>query len=163
MSAPSELQIRRMAAADLPRIRESAENLENVPRWPPAAWLAVLNPDAAPRRIALVAVHPVTGGLNGFAVAALLPPQAELETIAVIPEARRQGIGSSILGALLGELAQAGIAEIFLEVRVSNRTALSFYQAHGFAESGRRARYYADPIEDAVLMSRVCRESQRIC
>jgi len=38
-------------------------------------------------------------------------------------------------------------------VRASNQNALGFYRSFGFSESGRRSRYYADPEEDAVLMS----------
>jgi len=154
MNAPAGPQIRRMAASDLPRILEMTQILKNVPRWPPAAWLAALNPAASPRRIALVADGPQAGCISGFAVAALLPPQAELETVAVAAEARRQRLGSRLIAALVEELHQAGICEIFLEVRDSNRAARAFYQALGFAQTGLRTRYYIDPVEDAVLMER---------
>ncbi len=40
-----------------------------------------------------------------------------------------------------------------LEVRASNRAAIGLYNSFGFNESGRRQRYYSDPIEDAVLMT----------
>jgi ribosomal-protein-alanine N-acetyltransferase len=40
-----------------------------------------------------------------------------------------------------------------LEVRPSNHAALAFYRAQGFAVTGRRPRYYADPVEDAVLLA----------
>ena len=151
-------QIRRMAASDLPRILEMTQSLKNVPRWPPAAWLAALNPAASPRRIALVAEvvaeNPPAGPIQGFAVAALLPPQAELETIAVLAEARRQHVGSRLIAVMAEELSQAGIRELFLEVRISNHAAQAFYQALGFSQTGRRTRYYIDPVEDAVLMER---------
>ncbi|MGH9607318.1 MAG: ribosomal protein S18-alanine N-acetyltransferase [Terracidiphilus sp.] len=153
MNTTAEIEVRHMAAADLPRILEIAQKLKNVPRWPPRAWLAALNPVAAPRRIALIAAGSHDGTLYGFAVTSLLPPQAELETIAVNPEARRRGIGSRLIAAFVEELGRAEILEIFLEVRVSNRTAQAFYQALGFTQTGQRARYYIDPIEDAVLMS----------
>jgi ribosomal-protein-alanine N-acetyltransferase len=39
-----------------------------------------------------------------------------------------------------------------LEVRVGNQAALGLYAALGFVEQGRRARYYRDPVEDAVMM-----------
>ena len=41
---------------------------------------------------------------------------------------------------------------IYLEVRESNEAASQFYLKNGFEEYGRRAKYYKDPIEDAVLM-----------
>jgi ribosomal protein S18 acetylase RimI-like enzyme len=43
---------------------------------------------------------------------------------------------------------------ILLEVRPSNVAGRGFYAASGFVETGRRRAYYADPVEDAVLMSR---------
>jgi len=47
----------------------------------------------------------------------------------------------------------AGSARAYLEVRASNGPALALYKRHGFGESGRRAQYYRDPVEDAVLLS----------
>jgi [ribosomal protein S18]-alanine N-acetyltransferase len=40
-----------------------------------------------------------------------------------------------------------------LEVRVSNEAAQALYQAFGFAIAGRRARYYTDDGEDALVMT----------
>jgi len=53
---------------------------------------------------------------------------------------------------MVDELRKALVTEVLLEVRSSNSPALAFYIAQGFAITGRRPRYYADPIEDAVLL-----------
>ena len=148
----AEIRIRRMAPADLDRVIELALSLEDAPRWPRSAYLAVLNPEAAPPRIALVAEAEETGAVQGFAIAGLLPPQAELETIAVAAEDQRRGVGRRILIAMADELKKALVTEVLAEVRASNSPALAFYRAQGFAMTGRRPRYYADPIEDAVLV-----------
>lgn len=140
-----------MTVADLDRVMEIGVNLPEAPHWPQSAYLDALNADSMPRRIALVA-EPDSGSLQGFAVASLLPPQAELESIAVSSESQRQGVGRKLIGALAGELRQAGVRDLWLEVRASNQAAQSFYRSLGFAETGRRRAYYADPIEDAVLM-----------
>jgi ribosomal-protein-alanine N-acetyltransferase len=55
---------------------------------------------------------------------------------------------------MLEELKLAGVSEVELEVRVSNGWALRVYGGAGFVEVGRRRGYYADPLEDAVLMRR---------
>ncbi len=144
-----EFRIRPMAAGDLDRLVEIAAGLEHAPHWPRLAYAAVLDP-AFPRRIALVAEN--LGGLSGFAVARLTPPEAELETIAVTAEFQRQGVARNIFAVLAGELRRADVHEILLEVRTSNRPARAFYRSLGFAEAGQRLRYYADPVEDAVLM-----------
>ena len=148
----AELRIRRMTPADLDPVIQLAESLEQAPHWPRSAYLAALNPEAAPPRITLVACAPETAAILGFAVASLLPPQAELESIAVASEGQRQGIARQIFCALAQELRTAQIAELLLEARASNHAALAFYRAVGFIETGRRPRYYADPIEDALLL-----------
>jgi ribosomal-protein-alanine N-acetyltransferase len=146
-----------MTIADLEQVISIAANLSDAPHWPESAYANALSPDARPRRIALVIV-PAAADLTpsavlGFTVASLLPPQAELETIAVAAGSQRYGLGRQLFHTLTGELRAAGAHEILLEVRASNRAALAFYRSLGFAETGLRPRYYADPVEDAVLMS----------
>jgi len=142
--------IRRMASADLEQVTEIAGSLKEAPQWPRAAFERALDPEAQPGRIALVAE--AVGRVAGFAVASLLPPEAELETIAVASGAQRHGLGLRLFAELAAELAKAQIAEVNLEVRASNQPALALYRRLGFAETGRRVRYYHDPVEDAVLM-----------
>jgi ribosomal-protein-alanine N-acetyltransferase len=142
-----------MTPADLDWVIEIAASLKEAPRWPRSAYLAALDPEAVPCRIALVAEEPSSGAVAGFAVASLLQPHAELETIAVAPAAQRQGLARQLFAALSAELETAQIADVLLEVRASNHAALGLYRSLGFVELGRRTRYYHDPVEDAVLMS----------
>ena len=142
-----------MTADDLGRVLEIAARASQAPNWPRAVWLDALAPNSVPRRIALVAIQPESGAVTGFAVASPMPPQAELESIAVVPAAQRRGVARHLFGALLAEFAPKGVTEVLLEVRASNHPALALYRTLGFAETGRRPRYYADPVEDAVLMN----------
>ena len=66
---------------------------------------------------------------------------------------QRRGLGRRLMQALAVELRQSPVVEILLEVRASNQPALAFYRRLGFLETGRRPRYYADPEQDAVLMT----------
>ncbi len=142
-----------MAAADLARIMEIAASLPEAPHWLESAYLTALNPESGPRRIALVAAGPQPENVQGFAVASLLPPQAELETIAVVAGSQRRGLGRMLFDALVDELRTAGVLEIVLEVRASNRAAWPSTAPLGFGQTGLRPGYYADPVEDAVLMA----------
>jgi ribosomal-protein-alanine N-acetyltransferase len=153
MNPPLAALVRPMTRADLELVIQIAESLKEAPHWPRSAYLAALDPEAAPRRIALVAEEPDSGAVAGFAVASLLPPQAELEIIAVATAVQRRGAARQLFAALAAELRSAQVAEIILEVRASNQPALGFYRLSGFVEIGRRSRYYHDPVEDAVLMS----------
>ena len=149
--SPSAL-IRRMTPADLDRVMQIAGSLKNAPQWPRSAYLAALVPETAPLRIALVAEGPAPGMVAGFAVASLLPPEAELEIIAVAPAAQRRGVALRLFEALTGEFYTAYIKGIMLEVRATNLPAHELYRRLGFVETGRRPRYYHDPVEDAILM-----------
>jgi len=153
------IAIRPMTTADVEWALRLAEGSPLAPHWPQEAYLTAIDPKSSPHRIALVAesaktsanLDPIAPRL-GFAIASLLPPQAELETIVVAPEVRRRGVARELFSALADELRSGGVVEVTLEVRASNLPALKLYQSLGFAESGRRPRYYIDPVEDAVLM-----------
>jgi ribosomal-protein-alanine N-acetyltransferase len=142
-----------MRRGDIPQVTQIAAALPEAPHWPESAYAAALESDATPRRIALV-VEDGEARMWGFAVALIVAPQAELETIAVAKSAQRQGIATRLLAELFTALKRIQISEVFLEVRESNRAARAFYTRAGFAETGRRAGYYTDPKEDAILLSR---------
>jgi ribosomal-protein-alanine N-acetyltransferase len=142
-----------MTPADLDRVIEIERSLEHAPHWPRSAWLSALDAHSTPPRLALVATHPQSGELAAFAVASLLPPQAELEMIAVAPEFQRRGLARLLFAAVTGELRARQVTEVSLEVRAANRPALALYRKLGFNETARRPRYYADPVEDAILLS----------
>jgi ribosomal-protein-alanine N-acetyltransferase len=143
-----------MSPEDLDRVMEIAESLKDAPRWTRANYVAVLDLDAnraaAPPRIALVTEE--GGKVAGFAVASLMPPQAELEIIAVDAHFQRRGLARRLFVELAGKLGLAGVTEVILEVRACNQPALSLYRRLGFEETGRRPCYYQAPADDAVLM-----------
>jgi ribosomal-protein-alanine N-acetyltransferase len=145
-----------MAGSDLDSVLALAASLPEAPHWPRPVYVdavksATLTTESSPRRIALVAVK--SEEIAGFAIASLVPPQAELEMIAVAAMSQRHGLGRLLFSALSAELRQASVTELNLEVRASNRPALAFYRSLGFRQTGTRTRYYADPIEDAVLFT----------
>jgi ribosomal-protein-alanine N-acetyltransferase len=100
-----------------------------------------------------VAEDPESGGVAAFAVASQIGPQAELESIVVATAHQRRGLARRLFTALLAEFEPSGVTEVLLEVRASNLPALRFYNSIGFVETGRRPGYYADPVEDALLLS----------
>jgi [ribosomal protein S18]-alanine N-acetyltransferase len=153
----AELNIRPFREGDLDCVLEIANSLSDAPHWPRSAYLAALGPEPTlrqpiPRRIALVAADEGPTPVHGFVVASLAPPDAELESIAVAGASQRRGVGRQLAEALTAELRKAGVARLYLEVRAGNGVAIALYRSLGFVEKGRRPRYYADPIEDAVLM-----------
>jgi len=90
--------------------------------------------------------------IRGFLVARSIGSDIEILNLAVRPQARRLGVGTSLLLQSL-EWGRAQQAErAILEVRVSNIAALRFYERFGFHVAGRRPRYYNTPVEDALLL-----------
>jgi len=144
-----------MTLADLPQVMAIAASLPHAPHWPQSAYVNALSPESTPRRIALVIAgsRSPAHGVQGFAIASLLAPQAELESIAIAIGSQRRGLARQLFRALAVELQSAGTKDLALEVRASNQPAIAFYRSLGFAQTARRTRYYTDPIEDAILMS----------
>ncbi len=90
--------------------------------------------------------------IRGFLVARPSGNDIEILNLAVRPDARRLGIGVSLLRKAL-EWGRAQHAErAILEVRVSNGPAVLFYERLNFQVAGRRPRYYTSPAEDALLL-----------
>jgi ribosomal-protein-alanine N-acetyltransferase len=141
-----------MSAADLPQAMEIAAALKEAPHWPLSVYQNALDPSSPLRRVSLVAADGASGAVVGFAIAGLIPPEAELETIAVEAGSQRRGVGRRLLVAVVDAIKLAGARELWLEVRVSNTAAIQLYRQNGFEERGRRSHYYVDPVEDAVLM-----------
>jgi len=81
---------------------------------------------------------------------------AHLLTLCVHPQFQRLGFGRRMLILLLDRAAKLNSSECFLEVRISNETAISLYKSIGFDAVGSRKGYYpaAQGREDAVIMSR---------
>lgn len=77
---------------------------------------------------------------------------ADVQTIAVAESARGRGRGRALLHALLEEAVARRAREVFLDVRADNPVAQALYASEGFAEVGRRPRYYQPDDVDAVVM-----------
>ena len=91
------------------------------------------------------------GAVAGYAVASAAGDIAELQRIAVRPDARRGGLASALLDEVVRLARADGADRLLLEVRDTNAGALAFYAARGFVEVDRRPRYYSDGAPAVVL------------
>ncbi|MGH7583296.1 MAG: ribosomal protein S18-alanine N-acetyltransferase [Gemmatimonadales bacterium] len=107
---------------------------------------------AGPSAVALVAEQEST--IVGYVLGRVVVDQAEVLSIATMPDRRRLGIGRRLLDAMLGELARHGAHSVWLEVRESNLAARKLYQDSGFVADGIRRDYYRQPVEDALVLRR---------
>lgn len=106
----------------------------------------------------MVLIASKEGTIAGFAIMRFGDDQAHLFLLAVQPEHRRTGIGRSLVRWLEKSCRTAGIQVVRLEVRSSNRGAVSFYRKLGYRIVGNIAGYY-DRREAASVMARAMKES----
>ena len=102
----------------------------------------------------LCRVAEVDGEIVAYGVVAMGAGEAHILNLCVRGELRGHGIGRQMLMLLLERARQAGMTEVFLEVRPSNRLAIGLYQSVGFIQVGLRKGYYQAEggREDALVL-----------
>lgn len=108
-------------------------------------------PDAMTLQIALPGCFALLDDRGGMAMARVAADEAELLTLAVLPDSRRQGLARALLAEAEHVAAAHGAATLFLEVATRNAAAQALYAAAGYQQAGRRRRYYADGDDALVL------------
>ncbi len=142
-----DLAIRRLTYADLPEVVAIERRAFPAP-WSLAMFVLELG---RPGGICLVATH--GHRVVGYLVCSRHDVVWHLMDIAVDPDARRGGVASALIRALLERLP-APDDPVTLEVRRSNHGAIALYEGFGFIAAGVRRRYYQDNGEDALIMWR---------
>jgi len=88
-----------------------------------------------------------------FLLAQIIPPEAEILTLAVPPSQRRQGHARALIAQLRADPA---VRSLHLEVAADNTAAIALYQEAGFVQTATRKAYYARsdaPKSDALIFT----------
>ena len=122
-----------------------------------AASLTVPRPWSASEFASFLAspqVFCLTRGQDGLLLGRVILDEAELLTLAVAPQSRRQGLGRALVQDFLETARARGAKTAFLEVAAPNQAALALYLAMGFTQTGRRRGYYSAPggAQDALIL-----------
>ena|SRR5215216_4729344 len=150
---PRGITILRMTEHDLLEVVEIEEQ-SGLSRWGWAAYYAELQ--GANRDLMLIAKPSGSSRLiAGYIVARETAGELHINNVAVRTEYRRRGIGATLLNRVIGEARRRKATAAFLEVRSANYAAQALYEKSGFKAIARRANYYSEPQEDAVVMSLV--------
>lgn len=104
------------------------------------------------RENSLLLVAKVKAGTVGFLSARLSTGEVDLLNIGVQKPFRKKGIGEALLNDLLERIEDKFVKAIWLEVRKSNLGAIAFYHKNGFEQTQMRKNFYAQPVEDALVM-----------
>ena len=98
----------------------------------------------------------IDGVLAGYCIMSTGAGEAHILNLCVSDKFQRCGLGQLLLTKMLGEAKDAGIENIFLEVRPSNYAAITLYEQLGFNQIGIRKNYYPTKTgrEDAVILAK---------
>lgn len=94
------------------------------------------------------------GKTAGYMGVQIFSGEGYVTNVATLKEFRRRGVAK----ALINEVMKNEMEFLTLEVRESNIPARNLYKSLGFIEVGKRPRFYREPTEDAVLMTRYFNE-----
>jgi ribosomal-protein-alanine acetyltransferase len=139
-----------MVGADLDEV--AAIEKENPSPWSIGSLALEL---AIRRAIQVVAVTETPAAqIVGWCACRVIHPEGELLKIAIREKNRECGAGHFLLEYLCRELKKRKVTSLFLEVRSRNRTALKFYEKHGFLTVATRSGYYTDPPDTAMILNK---------
>ncbi|WP_432869770.1 ribosomal protein S18-alanine N-acetyltransferase [Microbispora rosea] len=144
----AEVVLRRMTDEDLPVVMDIERTTFPADAWSEAMMRGELADQPRTRHYVVAEVGERVVGYAGLAAAG---DQADVQTIAVLADHRRAGVGTALMDALLTEAARRGAVSVFLEVRADNPPAQAMYERFGFRRLGLRRRYYEDGT-DAITM-----------
>ena len=144
---PPGISIRPLVAEDIDAVVAIEREAFTTP-WQPETFAGLIERDA----VELTVMADDAGTIVGYSVLWCILDQGELANIAITPDWRGGGLGAHLLEHVLGVAAEKGVETVLLEVRASNEAALGLYRRFGFVEAGRRANYYEQPREDALVM-----------
>lgn len=92
----------------------------------------------------------VDGKVAGYMGLQIFSGEGYVTNVAVLPEYRGQGIAK----ALIAKQFENKMDFITLEVRESNNPAINLYKKMGFENVGIRPKFYSNPTENAVIMTK---------
>ena len=90
-------------------------------------------------------------GLSNFGFGGVIK-KGHVVSVAVLPQYRRKGIGQALITEAMGGMRLYNAKQCFLEVRITNTSAVDLYKKLGFQVTRTIRSYYADG-EDAYVMS----------
>jgi ribosomal-protein-alanine acetyltransferase len=144
-------QLRRATADDLDAIMAIETTVFSDDAWSVANMRAEL----ADRNGYYLVAFPPESPERIEAYAGLRAPrrqqQADIQTIAVVEAARRNGLGRVLMLRMIEEARERGAEELFLEVRADNPSAQALYRSLGFEQIALRPNYYGAGL-DAIVM-----------
>ena len=151
----SSITIRPMSWPDIEAVHAIEAAVFEVDPWSAEQFWGEL---AQPTREYVVAED--SGVIIGYAGAYLLPPDADVQTIAVSGAAQGRGVGRLLLEELITIAVRNKCSQLLLEVRSDNASALGMYERFGFESLSKRRDYYASGVDALIMRLRPLPDSE---
>lgn len=142
------MEITHMTPEDVHEIAELDKRCFAIP-WSEQSFC-----DETENSLAIYFVAKKDGKCVGYAGFWNVSGEGDITNVAVLPEYRRLGVGSSLIEAVIKRAVELKLTLLTLEVRKSNIAAQDLYLKYGFEVIGERKRYYSDNGEDALIMTK---------
>jgi len=119
--------------------------------WPANAFTSLLENPSRSGSLAIAGSAPL-----GFIMIQIVPDEAEILTLTVARQYRRQGVGQRLLEWAVAAAQSASCSRVLLEVAEANQAARALYEQVGFSQIGARSGYYAHSrgAQNALLLAR---------
>lgn len=140
--------ISKMTPEDIDGVIKIEEAAYGEHHWSKDSFLNEINNELAH----YYALHTLSGELAGYAGSWHILEEAHITTIAIAPNFRRKNYAQALLKRIIDDCYLGKIKYITLEVRISNKPAISLYSKYGFQSFGTRKGYYQNNNEDALIM-----------
>lgn len=118
-------------------------------QWNTAAMASLMGTAGVLAGVVCVGAQPA-----GFVMLRCVAGEAEILTLCVLPDYRRQGLAAQLVAWSLAQSMEQKANMVFLEVSVANPAAQALYVQAGFEQKGLRRGYYPDG-SDALVLGRV--------
>ncbi len=142
----SNVIIRKMTIEDVPQVAQIEKESFSMP-WSEKSFTDALIDE---NNIYVVAL--VEDNIVGYCGMWGCAGEGQIYNVCVRKDVRGKGVGSILFKGFLDEGIKTGLKAFTLEVRVSNKNAISLYEKYGFKNAGIRKNFYDNPKEDAMIM-----------
>lgn len=135
----------------MPHHLDGVVNIENIcfsSPWSRADLEQQLNLDTSH-----FAVATLDGEVVGYMGLQIFSGEGYVTNVAVLPDFRRNGLARKLIEYQM----QNDMSFITLEVRESNLPAILLYESCGFEKVGIRPKFYSNPTENAIIMTKFLR------
>jgi ribosomal-protein-alanine N-acetyltransferase len=143
----NEISIVKMEFSHLPQIMEIEKKSFSDP-WSRKSFIREITQNHYAHYFVACQEDQVIGYIGGWNVV----DELHITNLAVDPAYRRVGVARKLIDKIINEVKEEGVVKATLEVRVSNKPAISLYEKCGFIAVGKRPRYYINNGEDALIM-----------